>query len=324
MTAGIGIVGCGTIARRGHLPGFKAAGANIAAFASRTLASAEAAASEWGSGKVLADWRELVALDEVEAVDVCTPNALHAEIAVAAARAGKHVLVEKPIAATLDQADAMVAAAREAGVILMTAHNVRYAAPMIAMRDEVAGGAIGDVVGVRAAFGHGGPRAWAPDSDWFFDPEQSGGGALIDLGIHVTDLLRAVVGDEVEQVSAVLRPGAFVEDAAQVILRFSRGAIASMHISWIVEGGRDLELHLFGNEGSLHFTGSGPPLVRRGAGEPQPVAVPQDPPSLFADFLGAVASGSPPPVTGEDGRAALAIVDAAYRSAREGRTLSPR
>src|SRR5207244_1571321 len=126
-------------------------------------------------GDIVDDWRDVVGRDDVDAVDICTPNVLHAPIAVAAASAGKHVLVEKPIACTLAEADDMLAAARAAGVLLMTAHNVRFFPAFVAAREAVAAGAIGGVTAVRAAFGHAGPQSWSPTSDWFSDPAQPGG-----------------------------------------------------------------------------------------------------------------------------------------------------
>ncbi len=323
MTVRIGVIGCGAVARRLHLPAFRAAGAEIVAFSSRRTESAQAAADEWGSGKVFGDWREMLTLQDIDAVDICTPNFLHAEMAIAAAKAGKHVLVEKPIATTVDDADAMISAASDSETTLMTAHNVRFAAPFVAMRDEVASGSVGDLVGVRAAFGHSGPQDWAPEATWFFDPLQSGGGALLDLGIHIADLLRAVLADEVTEVSAVLQPGAnSVEKAAQVIMRFSSGAIGSMHVAWNALPAPDHQLTIFGSKGTLHFDSVTPLVLRPESGEPREIAMPGDVTDPCAAFVQAVGSGLAPGVTGEDGRAALAIVVAAYRSAAEKRTVA--
>jgi predicted dehydrogenase len=125
LTLRIGLIGCGTVARRLHLPAFKACpDAEVVAFASHSLASAEAAAAEYGSGGVFGEWRDLIGA--VDAVDVCSPNSAHAAQAIEAAQAGRHVLVEKPMACTVAEADAMVAAARAAGVVLAVAHNMRY------------------------------------------------------------------------------------------------------------------------------------------------------------------------------------------------------
>jgi UDP-N-acetylglucosamine 3-dehydrogenase len=320
----VGLVGCGAIARRSHLPGLRAADADVVAFASRSRASAEAAAGDWGSGAVFDDWAALIADPTVEAVDVCSPNRSHAEVAVAAAEAGKHVLVEKPMACTLEEADRMIAAARRSGVVLAVAHNVRFTAPFFTAHLLVAEGAVGEVVGFRAAFGHGGPQDWAPEATWFFDVRQSGGGALIDLGIHVADLIRFVVADEASDVSALLsRRSDGVDDAAQVIMRMAGGAVGSFHASWKARPGPDHQLTVFGTEATLHLDRRTPLSLHRPGGKPEPVEPHQPPGDLFTGFVAACASGSAPPVTAADGRAALAIVDAAYRSDATGRTVSP-
>ncbi len=322
-TVGMGVIGCGAIARRAHLPALLAAGADVVAFASRSRTSAEAAQAEAsGRGDVIDDWRRVLDRDDVDAVAICTPNGLHAEMAIAAARAGKHVLVEKPIACTLADADAMVAAAAQAGVLLMTAHNLRFFAPFVAAREAVARGDVGTIVAVRAAFGHAGPQAWAPESTWFFDPAQAGGGALIDLGIHVADLLRAVTGDDVVEVAAMTTGSATaVEDAGMALLRFAGGATGSLHASWIAKPGPDHQLTIFGTDGTLHLDSGTPLTLRPTAGESHKVPPPSEVVDPYAAFVNSVATGAPLPVTGEDGRAALAIIDAAYRAASSGVTV---
>lgn len=319
MTISVAIVGCGAIACRSHIPGLVAAGARIAVLASRTTASAEAARQVAGGGEVVADWHRAVARDDVDAVAICTPNDLHEEIAVAAARAGKHVLVEKPMAATLAAADRMIDAARLARVVLMPAHNVRFAPPFVAAAQAVARGDIGTVTGVRAAFGHGGPHLWAPDATWFHDPARAGGGALIDLGVHVADLLRAVLGTEFTSVAATLHHAGAVEDDAHVLARFADGATGSFHTSWRSRPGPDHQLTIIGTEGTLHLD-SRTPLRRYAADGTQTdaVAVPEGVSNPFEQFVRAIA-GEPTSLSAIDGRASLAVVMAAYQAAAEQR-----
>jgi predicted dehydrogenase len=317
------VIGCGAIARRAHVPALLAAGADVVAFASRSRASAEAAHAEAGGrGVVVDDWHDILGRNDVDAVTICTPNALHAEMAIAAAAAGKHVLVEKPIACTVAHADAMLAAAADADVLLMPAHNLRFAAPFVAAREAVARGDIGTVTMARAGFGHAGPGAWAPDATWFFDPALAGGGALLDLGIHMADLLRAVLGDDVVEVAAMIRrePGA-VEDAGTAVLRFAGGATATLQASWIVRGGRDLQLTVFGTAGMLHLDPSTPLTLRPLSGDAVTIAMPDAVVDPYAAFVEAITNGTALPVTAADGRAALAIIDAAYRAAETGTTV---
>ncbi len=325
MTVRVALVGCGTVARRVHLPGLRAAGADVVAFASRTRSSAEHAAREWGGGDVVDDWHEVLERSEVDAVDVCTPNASHGEIAVAAVRSGKHVLVEKPMACSVEEADRMVDAADRAGVVLMPAHNARFGRPFGAMRQAVARGDIGQVLSFRCAWGHAGPEHWAPDAGWFRDPALAGGGALTDLGVHVADVLRSVLDDEAVAVSALLRPGANggggerVEDVAQLLLRFSQGAVGSLQASWAVAAGGDHQLTVQGTGGTLHLDDRTlPTLLPAGGGDPVQLELAEKSPGVFETFVDAVEYGSPLVVTAADGRAAVALVAAAYRSAASG------
>ncbi|HUP86035.1 MAG TPA: Gfo/Idh/MocA family oxidoreductase [Acidimicrobiales bacterium] len=323
----IGVLTCGAIVTKGHLPGFAAAGdrsvVDLVAFQSRTRATAEAARDQWGSGEVVDDWRDVLARADVDAVDICSPNALHATMAIAAAEAGKHVLVEKPMATKVADADAMVAAAEQAGVVLMAAHNLRFAAPYAAAARAVAEGLVGDVVGVRLAMGHGGPQAWTRDAGWFRDRELSGGGALVDLGIHMADLLRAVTGDDVAEVSAFVRrpsPDA-VEESGQLAFTMRRGAVGSLSASWSVRPGADHHLTVHGTEGTLTVE-RGQAVVRPADGGEKVVVEPPSPaPDLLANFV-AVCRGEAEAVVGpQDGREALAIIEAAYRSVDEGRSV---
>ncbi|HEY1644050.1 MAG TPA: Gfo/Idh/MocA family oxidoreductase [Streptosporangiaceae bacterium] len=322
----LAILGCGTIARDTHLPAFRAAGperVDVTVFASRSASSAAAAAAEWGGGATVTDWQDVLTRDDVDAVDICAPNALHAQMAIQAAEAGKHVLVEKPMATSLAQAAAMIAAAQAAGVVLMPAHNLRFAPRSLAAAQLVAAGQLGEIVGVRASLEHTGPQDWAPGADWFFDSGQAGGGALLDLGVHLVDLIRAVTGDELDEVTALTRPRpgcAGIENAAEVGFRLAGGAAGSLRASWETTPAAGMGLTLAGTEGTL-TVGAGTAVLRDARGSAREVAVPAavNPYALFAD---ACAGRVPPPVTGRDGQAALAGVLAAYAAAAGRRTVS--
>ncbi len=189
MSVRFAIIGCGNAPRRIHLPVLRAESVEVTVFASRSRASAEALRDAWGDGVVVERWEDAIARDDVDAVLIAVPNAFHREIAVAAATSGKHVLVEKPMACTTEDADDMIAAADAQRVVLVPFHNTRFVAPFVAAQQFVRAGDLGEVSGFRAAFGHAGPQTWAPHADWFFDPGQAGGGCLIDLGVHVIDLI---------------------------------------------------------------------------------------------------------------------------------------
>jgi predicted dehydrogenase len=216
-----------------------------------------------------------------------------------------------------------VVAAASAGVVLHVTQNLCYLAPAIAARAFLETGRVGEITSVRAAFGHSGPRDWAPDAEWFFEKDTSGGGALIDLGIHIIDLVRYITGLEAENVLAMTQGGDQVEDAAQVVVRFRGGALGTISASWIVRPAPDLAVTIFGTGGILHFDARTPLMFRSAHGEKDEIPLPQLSANPYTDFVAAI-EGQPLAVkaaTGTDGRAALAIVTAAYESATSGQTV---
>jgi UDP-N-acetylglucosamine 3-dehydrogenase len=313
------VVGCGNAAQRIHLPALRAEGVDVSVFASRSRTSAAARRDEWGDGVVTEHWEAAIARDDVDAVVIAVPNSLHRDVAVAAAAAGKHVLVDKPMACTIEDADEMIAAADTHRVVLVPFQNTRFAAPFVAAQQFVATGRLGTITGFRAAFGHAGPQTWAPRAEWFFDSERAGGGCLIDLGVHVVDLVRCVVADDIVSVSALLggRRGD-VEADAHVLARTGRGAIGSIQASWSSRSGPDHQLTVIGTEGTLHVDNRTPLTFIDGRGERERLALPESTSSPLAELLAAIAGDRSPSVTAADGRAAVAVVQAAYRSAAHG------
>jgi UDP-N-acetylglucosamine 3-dehydrogenase len=317
------VVGCGTAAQRIHLPALRAAGVDVTVFASRSRPSAEARRDEWGSGVVADRWEEAIERDDVDAVVIAAPNSFHRDIAVAAATAGKHILVDKPMAITTEDADEMIAVAGAHRVVLVPFHNARFAAPFAAVQHFVAAGRLGEVTGFRAASGHAGPQSWAPNAAWFFDSSLAGGGCLIDLGVHVVDLVRCVTGDEIAAVSALVngRRGD-VEADAQLLAHMRGGAIGTIHASWSCRSGSDLQLTVMGSEGTLHVDTRTPLTFIDGDGNRERVALPETTSSPLAELLAAIAGERAPSVNAADGRAAVAVVQAAYRSAAHGSVLT--
>jgi predicted dehydrogenase len=321
VTVRFAVVGCGAAANRIHLPALRAASVDATVFASRSPASAAATRAAWGSGVAVDRWEDAVGRDDVDAVLVTTPNVCHRDVAVAAAKAGRHVLVDKPMACTAGDADEMIAAAAAAGIVLVPFQNLRFAAPFVAAHRVVAEGRLGDVSALRAAFGHGGPHTWAPEATWFYDGSQSGGGCLIDLGVHILDVVRYVTGDDIVEVAARLqRPNGGVEIDAHLTVGFRRGAIGSVHASWSSSSGLDQQLTIIGTSGTLHVDARTPLTLFDLDGEHARVPLPDGVGSPLAEFLAAVRGERAPSVTAADGRAAVAIVDAAYRAAATGRT----
>lgn len=313
----VGMIGCGDAARRVHLPKLEEAGAQVIRFASKHLADAEAAA-EQSSAEAMAtdDWHKVVASPHIDAVDICTPNHLHAEMALAALDAGKHVLVESPMAVDVREADQLLKAAARKGKMLVPAHSVRFIGPYAAITDAARRGAIGAISTARVEFGHHGPDRLYPHADWYLDRARSGGGALVDLGIPIVDLLRVATDSEVaEVVAAVDGQRGDVETRAEVRLRFASGTTAEVVASW--EGPANV-FELTGSEGTLRLDPSGPPRLIRPDGTEAPVGLASVPHAdIEAVFVDAVTGGTPT-VNALDGRAAVAAVAAAYRSADTG------
>src|SRR5216683_4901694 len=236
----IAISGAGAITERAHIPAFKSvADAQIVAIQSRTAEKAERlAASLWpdrnGRPKIYSDYDDMLAGERPDAVCVFTPNRLHREFTVKAFEAGAHVLVEKPMATTVADARAMIDASVRAKRVLMVAMQRRYGGLERAIKQAVASGAIGTANFIRARLSHGGPQLWAPGQTWFTSAAEAGGGAMLDLGVHVADLAIWTMGD-VDSVSGqvgTLAKQIEVDDTGAMILHFKSGAIGIVEASW--------------------------------------------------------------------------------------------
>ena len=225
---------------------------------------AEDMAAKYG-GKVYASAEELFADPEIDAVSICAANYAHAELSIKALEAGKHVLCEKPMAVTIEDCEAMLAAAEKAGKRLMIGQNQRLAKAHLCAKELLEQGEIGKVVSFRSSFGHGGPETWSisPGKDtWFFDKKRAAMGAMADLGIHKTDLLRFLLGQDVVRTTARLctldKRGPNdeligVDDNAFCIYEMSGGAFGTMTASWTYYGAEDNSTVLYGTEGIMRI-----------------------------------------------------------------------
>ena len=326
----IGVVGAGLIARRAHLPAYAADPlADLSGVCSGHRANAEAAAREFGVRRVYGSWEEMVADPGIEAIDICAINSLHAPVAIAALHAGKHVLVEKPMALTLAEADAMLTAAHRAERVLMVAHNLRYEPVFETAKRLLNEGVIGAVRAIRGTFMHAGPdESWGATSAWFWQEEEAGGGALIDLGVHTIDLIRwLMAGDpvtEVEAMTARLEKPTFADDNAIVLLRFGSGVLGSVQASWTARPVPEVNLVVHGGRGRLWIErGTSRPIVlhvaKEGGGFER--LTPELPAAgalgnPFSHFVRVVREGVAPRSSGQDGRNTLAVTLAAYEAAR--------
>lgn len=265
MSIKVGIIGCGKIAQVRHIPEYAAnPHAEVYGFYDINQARAEELAKKYG-GKAFASYEALLADPEIEAVSVCAANHAHAEISVAALKAGKHVLCEKPMAVTLEECEAMVAAAKESGKYLMIGQNQRLAKAHAKAKELIEQGAIGKVLTFRTIFGHGGPETWSIDPGsnvWFFDKTKAAMGAMADLGIHKTDMIQYVLGSKIVKTQAVLTTldkkdatGSLigVDDNAICIYQMENGVIGTMTASWTYYAAEDNTTVIYGTKGELRL-----------------------------------------------------------------------
>jgi predicted dehydrogenase len=328
MTVRWGILGAGDIARKQTARAIRAASnAQLVAVMRRDLAAARAFADEFGPARAYDRVEALLAEPDVDAVYIATPVHLHAEQTLAAARAGKHVLVEKPMALSTAEASAMLAACRAAGVYLMVCYYQRFNARHEKVRELVAQGAIGQVTMAQARQAFLYP---AEAGNWRQDPARGGGGALMDVGVHCIDTLRFILG-EVETVTAQVATLAFnypVDDTATLLLRFRSGVQAVVSAAFSLASVPEVDfLEVCGTGGRI-WTAPLPAKDSRGelrlltpAGE-QRFAFEQGTHQAMIEAFGAsLEAGAPVPIPGEAGWRGLAVVEAAYQSARSGRTI---
>ncbi len=325
---GVAVIGCGSTAERRHLPVWtKLAGTRLVAVVSRDAARAQAAAQRYGAARPLTDWHDLLADPEVQVADICVPHPQHAEVAIAMARAGKHVLCEKPLAPQLSAARAMAAAARAAGTLLFPFHNMRLLGASSAAIRLVRAGRIGRPLLLRAVMCHGGPDATDPRRHWFLEAG-SGGGAVLDLGPHLFDLVRALQPTPARRLRAVLLqpPDHAVERDGVVDVEFADGSLAALTLSWSQGAGRETSLVVHGTAGTLRVCLLQAPdpspgqraaslVLGEGWGMQVAVSYPEpEPDGEPCTALVRALAGEPPAVSADDGVEAIRWVDACYRS----------
>jgi predicted dehydrogenase len=314
-----GLIGYGDIAEKRVARALRECpGSSLVAVAGRRAEPAAAFAARHGAARSFGDWRELLGDGEIDAVYIATPVRLHAEQAVAAAEAGKHVLCEKPMALDVGGCQRMVDAARRKGVRLGVAYY-RHLYPVVRrLRELLASGEIGRaVLGHAQAFepfdpGPDGPRSW------LLRKADSGGGPLMDFGCHRIEVLLDLLGpvERVRGFPAKVRfPEREVEDTCVAYLGFPSGAAAVVSVSHAAQEARD-SLEIIGTEGSAHVA-----VLNQGGLRivtPAHTREERHPPHpnlhqpLIEDFVDAVLGGRDPAVTGAIGLEVNRVIAAAY------------
>lgn len=346
MPLSLGFIGAGSI-NQVHLKSARTLGYNLAAIADVNASAAEAAAKEFGIGRTFTDYRQMLADKDIAAIVIGTPNKFHAEHAIAALEAGKHVLLEKPMAMNPQEADAIAGAATKSGKILQMGMVNRFRNSAQALRHFIAAGRCGNLYSGQAWFYR---RRGIPGfGGWFTTKAMSGGGALIDIGVHLLDLALylmdfpkpvAVSGQTYNTWDCLddycyvnmwgnPTPGGKkdVDDYAMALIRFEGGQTLQLNVSWALNiefMQPEMGLRLMGDKGGVALHGMDQPHVySEEAGhlvDIQPYFVKNDP---FVDemrsFIDCIEQGKPPIATADQGRMVQSILDAIYRSGEEKR-----
>lgn len=308
--------------------------AEIIAVMSPTKGNAKKFASKHGIPHHFTNLDEMLAMKEIDMIVIGAPNSLHCEIALKAARAGKHMVVEKPLCMNLAEADLMIDACKKANVKLMYAEELCFTPKYVRLKALLDEGALGRPVLLKQSEKHDGPHA-----DHFWDVEKSGGGVTMDMGCHAIEFFRWMNGRKpiksvyAQMTTSVHNDKTIGDDNAIIILEFENGVIAVAEESWTKLGGMDDRAEIHGSEGVAYadvlqgnsiqtYSKKGVGYAVEKAGntvgwsftmyeEIWNYGFPQE----FAHFVDCVKNDKKPSVTGEDGKAVLEVIFAAYESA---------
>ncbi len=302
---------------------------------SRSESRARAFAEEWGIPRWTTDLQTAIRDPETDIVVIGLPNHLHLPAAQLAVEAGKAILCTKPLARNAAEARQILDLVERAGVFNGYLEDLVYTPKMLKAMASIRNGALGKILWARSRETHPGPH-----SDWFWDKEQSGGGAIVDLACHCIEIARHFIGKEVRPVEVMCWADTQVhpieaEDSAIGLVKYANGAIGQFEVSWAFRGGMDLRDEVSGTEGTLwlnHFLrtgfelfttgGSGGYVAEKAEGETGWLFPVGDEVNelgyahMFTDMLNALDAGRMPTETFYDGYVVNAIMDACYRSAQ--------
>lgn len=343
----IGIIGSGGIAQGCHLPGYQSIPdlCEVVAVCDVNPETAKQAAEAFNVPQTFTDYKQLLALDGLDAVSVTTPNKYHKEPAIAALEAGKHVLCEKPLAMNSKEAAEMCKAAKNSGKILQVALQSRFSGPGVFMKSYIENGGLGDVYYARAQALR---RRGVPHWGVFIDKEKQGGGPLIDIGVHILDFTLFMMGypkpvcatgktwDVLGRDPAIYngfgeydRSKFTVEDFAVGMIKFDNGAVVTLESSFMANlEGDPFQTQLFGTKAGAVVKPYGDDPIKiytesnKQLFNVTPANVPTVKSAHTAEvqaFVHAILDGSPSPVPGENGLTLNAIFDAIYKSSVSGK-----
>lgn len=341
MPVRYGIIGCGAIAQRRHIPECVAnPESKLAALADPVKERVEELAARHGA-KAYTDYKQMLADPGIDAIVVAGPNSLHAAQTIEALNAGKHVLCEKPMATTREDARAMMDAAKKAGKFLMIGLNQRLMPPHVKAKRILQSGVLGNVLAFRTAFKHPGPEGWSVDAgkSWFFKKGQAFMGVTGDLGVHKADLLRWLLGQEFSDVGGFVttldkrdNEGKLIDldDNAFLTLKTAGGIVGSMILSWTNYGAEENYTVLYCQNGALSL-GTDPTYgvivdFKNGERELHKVGemstnIRQVASGIIDLFTKAIATNTPPEIDGMEGYRSLDVILTAMEAAKLGKTL---
>ncbi len=311
--------------------------AEVVAVASPTPGHPEALAERYNIASVFHDYQEMLKDHDIEMVTITSPNTLHAPMTLDAARAGKHVVCEKPLCMTLEEADEMLDTCKRQGVLLMYAEELYFTPKYVRAKELADQGAFGKVYLVKQSEKHFGPH-----SEWFWDVERSGGGVFMDMGCHGIAFCYWFLNRPAVK-NVFCQMGTYVhtdktrgEDDSICIIEFENGAVGLVEDSWARRGGMEDRVEIYGEGGvtyaDLHMGNALPTYSEYGFG----YAVEKAPstkgwtypvfdelynygfPQEMRHFARCVRGKEEPQATGEDGRVAMEVMYAGYQSARTG------
>ena len=335
---GFGIIGAGMISSFHARSIRELEGAELVAIAGRSKENAQKLAEEFQVPYHL-DYHELLQRNDIHVVNVCTPSGLHMEPVVAAAKAGKHVIVEKPLEITLERAERMIEACRSSGVKLACIFQNRFYSETIALREAAASGRLGRLILGDAYIKWYRDQPYYDSVDWRGTLEGDGGAALINQSIHTIDLLQWIMGP-VDSVFG--RTGTFThriegEDLGVAVLTFASGAMGVIEGSTATYPGFPERLEIHGEKGSIILEGgniktwviegeepvaAGEDQEKKGVGASSPMAISyKGHKTQIGDMIDAIRSDRDPMVDGHEAKKSLQIVRAIYQSSASGKTV---
>ena len=349
----VGVIGAGIgaahLAAYSHLPSVE-----IVALAGLDDDRVRRVAAEYKVPRTYREYSDLLAAPDIDAVSVCLPNSLHAQVSIESIQAGKHVLVEKPLARNAAEGREMVAAAEASHRVLMVSFDKRYRGDVQWVKHYIDSGALGRIYYAKA---HWMRRSGIPRlGSWFVSKEQSGGGPLVDLGVHVLDMAMYLMGEPLPLTVSANTYAEFgprglggwvgraqftdehrsydVEDLATAFIRLEGGATLLLEASWASHGsaGDDFGVTLYGSEGGVeilvrNYTYDNTVRVFKTIGGVPTDMAPRIPKAdghgtVIKRFVAAILDGEPPVPSPADGLRRTEVLDACYRSASEGREVN--